>query len=254
MFPGVVSLKTRMRSALSRQKRHRGRVHHADAIGEEAVERHPREHRRVREAHRIAVVDPFDLGRLEERVGVDLHRAQRRGGVGREVRVARPPGEDDHPPLLEVPHRAPADVRLGDLPDLDRGLHARRHVGLLERVLEREAVDHRREHPHVVALRAVHPLARPLEPAEDVSTADDDPALHPERVHLGELGCQAPQDLGRDPEAAGRAAERLAAQLEDDPLVLEVGMKRWGGDGTIVALFRGPHVSHVPARARGRNV
>ena len=222
-------------------KGHGRRVHDADAVGEEAIERHLREHLRVGEAHRVAVVDAVDLRRLEEGVGVDLHRAQRRCGVGREVRIARPPGEDHHPPLLEVPHRPPPDVRLGDLPDLDRGLHPRRDVRLLERVLEREAVDDRREHPHVVALRAVHPLARPFEPAEDVAAADDDPALHAERVHVGELGGEAAEDVGGDAEAAGGPAEGLAAQLEDDPLVPEVRVERRGGDGAIVALFIGPH-------------
>ena len=124
MLPRSVSLKTRMGILLSRQSvtavesmtpmrsaRKRSYVSRANIV-------------RVGVARRVAVVDALDLGGLEERLGVDLHRAQGRGGVGREVRVAGAGGEDDDAPLLEVAHRAPADVGLGDLADLD-GRHAR---------------------------------------------------------------------------------------------------------------------------------
>jgi hypothetical protein len=46
------------------------------------------------------------------------------GGVGGEVRVAGAGREDHHPPLLQVPHRASPNVRLGDLLHLDGALHA----------------------------------------------------------------------------------------------------------------------------------
>ena len=89
---------------------------------------------------RIGVVDAVDLGRLEDDLGADLHRAQARRRVGGEVRIAGAGGEDHDPALLEVAGRAPADVGLGDLLDLDRRLHARGDAELLERVLQREAL------------------------------------------------------------------------------------------------------------------
>src|SRR5580658_8467971 len=104
-------------------QRHCGRIHDADPIREETVERHLGIHRRVGEADGVPVVDPLDLRRLEEGVGVNLHGAKRRSGVGREVRVAGPAGEDDDPTLLEVAYRPPADVRLRDLSDLDGRLN-----------------------------------------------------------------------------------------------------------------------------------
>ena len=115
-----------------------------------------------------------------------------------------------------MPDRAAPDVRLGDLADLERRHHARGDAGLLEGVLHRERVDHGREHAHVVALRAVHPGARALEPAEDVPAADHDAHLRAERVDLGELRGRGADDLAVDAEAAVPPAERLAAQLQDD--------------------------------------
>src|SRR5215213_4131070 len=70
--------------------------------------------------------------RHQDRLGVDLERAQCGGGVGREERVAGAGGEDHDARLLEVAHRAPPDVGLRDLGDRDRALHARVHEDALE--------------------------------------------------------------------------------------------------------------------------
>ena len=194
-------------------ERHRGGVHDADAIGQEAIVGEPGEHLGVFVPRRVAVVDAVDLGRLEQRAGVDFHGAQRGRGVGREVGVAGAGGEDDEAPLLEVTDGAAADVGLGDLADLERRHHARRDAALLERVLQRERVDDGGEHAHVVALRAVHAGARALEAAEDVAAADDDADLHPVGVHLGELGREGRQASGagcRTPLLLRRALRRSA--------------------------------------------
>ena len=45
---------------------------------------------------------------------------------------------------------------------------------LLERVLERQRIQHRRDHAHVVGGGAVHALAAGGESAPDVAAADDD--------------------------------------------------------------------------------
>src|SRR6185295_274418 len=91
-----------------------------------------------------------------------------------------------------VAHGAPADVRLGDLGDRDRRLHACHGADLLERVLQRERVQDGREHAHVVAGGAVHAGRRPLEAAVDVPAADHDRDLHAavgDELHLsGDCG------------------------------------------------------------------
>ena len=135
-----------------------------------------------------ARVDAFDpVLRHQHDLGVELRGAQRRGRVGREERVAGAGGEDHDPALLQVAHRAAADVGLGDLGDRDRRLHPRRDALLLERVLERQRVEHGREHPHVVAGRPVHPPRRRRQPAVDVAAADDDRHLDPAAVDRRDL-------------------------------------------------------------------
>ena len=137
---------------------------------------------------RVAVVDaPHAVLRHQDRLGLDLERAQRGGRVGREVRVAGAAGEDHDAALLEVPDRAAADVRLGHLADVERREHARVGAVPLERLLHRERVEDRREHAHVVAGRPVHAGGRRLHAAVDVPAADHERELEPGRVHLDEL-------------------------------------------------------------------
>ena len=69
--------------------------------------------------HRIGGVDAVDLGALEDDVRLHLHRAERGGGVGREVGIAGAGGEDDDAPFFEVADGAAADERLGDRAHLD---------------------------------------------------------------------------------------------------------------------------------------
>src|SRR3954466_1050658 len=151
----------------------------------------------------------------EDRLGVDLARAQRGGGVGREERVAGAGREDHDAPLLEVAHRAAADVGLRDLADVERRLHARVDLELLERVLQLQRVEDDREHPHVVRGRAVHPLGRARDAAVDVARAEHDRDLDAAVVDaldlLGDLA-QA-LEVGAVLEVAH---ERLARQLEQD--------------------------------------
>ena len=124
---------------------------------------------------RVGGVDALDavLGH-QDRLGVDLDRPQRGRRVGGEERVAGAGREDDDAPLLEVAHRAAADVGLGDLCDVDRRLHARVDAALLQRVLQRQRVEDGREHAHVVGGRAVHAGRRARHAAVDVARADDD--------------------------------------------------------------------------------
>ena len=58
---------------------------------------------------------------------------------------------------------------------------------MLERVLQRQRVDHRGEHAHVVGGRAVHALGAGREAAEQVAAADDDGGLHAELLDLADV-------------------------------------------------------------------
>ena len=167
---------------------------------------------------RVGRVDALDavLGHQDD-LGVDLVRAQRGGGVGREERVAGAGGEDDDAVLLEVADRAAADVGLGDLGDGDRRLHARVHALVLERVLQRQRVEHGREHAHVVGGRALHARRGALQAAVDVARADHDRDLDAAIVDLADLARDRLHALRVG--AVGEVAhERLPRQLEQDSL------------------------------------
>ena len=168
---------------------------------------------------RVGGVDALDavLGHQHD-LGVQLGRPQRGGGVGREERVAGAGGEDHDPALLEVAHRAAADVRLGDLGDRDRRLHPGRDVLLLERVLERQRVEHRREHPHVVAGRAVHAPCAAAQSAVDVAAADDDRDLDAAPVDGGDLAGDRLHARGIGA-VLELAHQRLARELQQHALV-----------------------------------
>ena len=125
--------------------------------------------------------------------------------------------EDHDAALLEVPDRATRDVGLGDLAHRDRGLHPRLDALLLQEVLEGEAVHHDAEHAHVVGPGTVHAVLLELGAAEEVAATGDDRHLGAGALDLGDLPRDPPYDVGVDADLA--AAEDLAGQLQQDPLV-----------------------------------
>ena len=127
-----------------------------------------------------------------------------------------PAREDDHASLLEVADGAPRDERLRDLLHRDRGLHPAVDAELLDGVAQRQRVDHRREHAHVVGGDPVDAVLGGFGAAHDVAAADDDRHLHAAlddvRQLLGDVAGGAVVDA-----VPGGAEQRLAAELEDDP-------------------------------------
>ena len=176
---------------------------------------------------RVAVVHALDaVLRHQDRLRADLERAQRRGRVGREERVAGAGREDHHPPLLQVADRAAPDVRLGDLGDRDRGLGARVDAELLERVLQRERVQERGEHPRVVGGRPVHALGGCRHPAVDVPGADDDRELGAGLVNCEHLLPDRVDGRGVDPVLAA-PEQRFAGELQEGaPEARPLGVRR----------------------------
>jgi hypothetical protein len=172
---------------------------------------------RVGVAARVAVVDAVDGLGHQQRLAADLERPLRGDGVGREERHAGAGAEDDDAALVEVPHRPARDVRLGDLAHGDGGLHAGVHPGLLEQVLQRQAVHDRAEHAHVVGPRPVHAALGDLGAAEEVAAAHDDRHLHAGVHHVADLPGDVGDDVEVEPDRA--AAEDLAGQLQQHPLL-----------------------------------
>ena len=204
----------------------------------------------VRVRHGVPVVDAVDLGRLEQDLGVDLDGAQRGGRVGREVRVAGAGHEDRDPALLEVADGAAADVRLGDLVHRDRGHDPGRDAGPLERVLEGQAVHHRREHADVVAGRAVHARA-PRRPGRGRCCRrrrrcrSGRPARGRSATWLGDERAERRVDA-----VLAVAEEGLAGQLEQDAPVAERRRPPSSGSPPGVAHSSSPTSKRTKRRTR----
>ena len=84
--------------------------------------------------------------------------------------------------------RAAADERLSDGPHLDGGREPRGDADVLQGVLERQGIDDRREHAHVVGGGAVHALGAGRKAPEEVAAADDDARLDAELLNFADLG------------------------------------------------------------------
>ncbi|OQC70973.1 MAG: hypothetical protein BWX45_01269 [Deltaproteobacteria bacterium ADurb.Bin002] len=67
--------------------------------------------------------------------------------------------------------------RLRNFPHFNGRLDARREPLRLECALKGEAVDHRRQHSHVIGGRALHAPGTGLHAPEDVASSDDNPDL-----------------------------------------------------------------------------
>src|SRR3989442_522582 len=82
------------------------RVHHGVAVHQRVPERQLREELRLRVLFRIGGVDAVHVRRLEGHPPLHLVPAQQPPPIGPKGRGSRPAREDDHPALLEMPHRA----------------------------------------------------------------------------------------------------------------------------------------------------
>ena len=96
--------------------------------------------------------------------------------------------------------RAADDEGFGDLFHFDRRLHPYLEPFVLARLLHRDAVDHRREHPHVVAGGAFDDavLGR-RHAADDVSPADDEADFDVVFRQRPDLRCNEFQNLCVNP-------------------------------------------------------
>jgi hypothetical protein len=113
--------------------------------------------------------------------------------------------------------RLSQDIGLRHPRDGEGGLHARGDPPLFDRVLHREGIDDGRQHSHVIGGGAVHfgSLAAPPE----VASAQDDADFDAHLLDLDDLIDDFRDDGLIQPEPAF-SRERLAGELDNDPLVL----------------------------------
>ena len=110
---------------------------------------------------------------FKQELGSDLDRAESRGRVRGELRVAGPRGKNHHPSLFQVPDRAPPDEGLRHFRHFHRGEDPRVDMDLLQGVLESQGVYNRGQHPHVVGDYTVKLKTLVTAATPDVSAAHD---------------------------------------------------------------------------------
>ena len=140
-----------------------------------------------------------------------------------------PRGKNHHAALFQVAHGAAADEGLGHLMHFDGAQQPRQHALLFERVLQRQPVDHRRQHAHVIAGGAVDRKRFLARPAENVSAADDDGHLHAQVVHFLHFAGNAVDGFGVDPKSL-RTLERFAGKFQNNASVNGAGVVLLGLD------------------------
>ena len=91
---------------------------------------------------------------------------------------------------------------------------------ILQRAHERETIDHRGEHAHVVRCRTVHPAMRRSQPSPNVASSDDDGQFNPKLLDLGDLFGEFLNDLRRNIVTTAFFAKSFATELEDDTFVV----------------------------------
>ena len=195
-------------------------VHHFQVLPQEVLVRNLRVANGVWVLLRVFGVDAVHLGRFEQHISFDLASTQRGGGVGRHEGTAGAGGQDDDSAFFQMADTASANERLSDFLHLNRRLQPRLYAGVLERVLQREAIDDSRQHPHVVCGgcldRSTH--SGELFAAEDVSATANDRELHAPLIDDSlDLSADARDLFHVDAGLAG-PAETLAADLEQDSL------------------------------------
>ena len=213
MAPGWLMLKTTIGKLVGLAQPERVGVHDGVVLDDRFLVGELGNERGRRVRPRIAGEDPVHVGGLEDHFGLDLERPEHAGGVGGEERVAGAGGEDDEPALLQVADGAAPDVGLGQRlhPDgrHDPGVHA----DLLQHVLQRQGVDDRGQHAHVVGGDAVEPFPAGRGAADDVAAAHHQREVHAEGVHRLDLFRERLDDVKVEARAF-LAAQRLARNLE----------------------------------------
>ncbi len=114
-----------------------------------------------------------------------------------------------------MPDRPAADEGFGDFLHLNCRLNAGENAALFEGVLERQGVDHGRQHPHVVAADAVHPGRAYRDPSDNVAAADRCGDLNSDRMQFGNFLRDAGRH-GRVHAEALAAHESFTAQFEQN--------------------------------------
>ena len=172
----------------------------------------------IRVFRRIGIIHAVYVLCQQDDFCPDLRRAQHSCRIGREKRVACAAAENYHTALFQMTRCTLTDIRLRNAVHLDRGLHAHRHIPLLKRIRQRERIDRRRQHSHVVCAGALHFAAAVLNAAPEVATADDNADLAAFLIALFDYVTYRPDHIKIQAEML-IPCKRFAADLDQHALI-----------------------------------
>jgi len=173
--------------------------------------------------HGIFIIDAVDFGGFNDGVAFEFHAPQGGGRVGGEIGVGGATPDDDHAARFQVLDSPRLGEVFADGLHADGGQHLGAHAVVLQRRLERQRIDDRGQHAHLVALDTVEAFLGPRHAAEDVAAADDDAYLHAACGRCLDLLRVGLQHLGRKPVFL-LALQRFAAQFQKYALVFHLSV------------------------------
>ena len=115
--------------------------------------------------------------------------------------------------------RSALDVRLSDLAHFDRAHNAGVHVVLFQHILQRQRVDHRCQHAHVVCRGTINAALCASDAAPDVAAADHAGHFHAQRRNLSDLFSQRVERVALEA-VADLTSQRLPAQFDNHTFIL----------------------------------
>jgi len=124
----------------------------------------------------VLVINAIHQSGLEDNIGIDLSRTQRRCCIGGEEGTSHAAAENYYPALFQMPYRTVADIGLGNRSHGDGSLNPYIHAHGLQCVTEGEGIDHSSQHTHVICPGTVHAAAGTAPP--EVASADYDCHFH----------------------------------------------------------------------------
>ena len=134
----------------------RRRIHHFEIAIDGFIEGNMFEARRGLVELRISGINAVDLGGFEHNFRFHLAATQRCRRIGRKKRIARAGAENNDLALFQITHRFAANIGFDHRFDIDSRLHPRAQSGNAHGVLQRDRIDHRCQHAHIIGHGAIH--------------------------------------------------------------------------------------------------
>jgi hypothetical protein len=145
-----------------------------------------------------------------------------------------------------MPDCTAENERLRNLVHRDCALHPGANVHLFQTVHQRQSVDHRGQHAHVITGRTIHAAMGAVETAKNIPAANDHADLDAEIVNLFHLATDSFQGDGIDGIPGFTSAQDLPAQFQNDALVFDLRI-----DGRLLVHEGQQTAAENPRQSRG---